>query len=261
MVFPYDLERYSMTIWAIADPHLSFGVANKSMEAFGPLWKDYTKKIEQAWKERVHPDDLVLIAGDISWALRLEDVIPDLQWIDSLPGIKVMIKGNHDLWWDSLSKLKKILPPSIHCIYNNSFTWKGVSIGGTRLWDTREYNFDPFIHFQENSNAKKNKTIPQEKDEEKIFLRELERLKLSLKSLDPNASFRIAMTHYPPISADLKPSRTSLLLEEFNINVCAFGHLHSVKKDALPFGETRGIRYVLTSCDYLNFEPIRIIAL
>jgi hypothetical protein len=249
-----------MTIWALADPHLCFGVENKSMEVFGPLWKDYTQKMEAAWKAAVAPEDLVLIAGDISWAMRLEDAVIDLKWIDALPGTKVMIKGNHDFWWSSSSKLAKIMPPSIHFIHNNAFIWKGIAIGGTRLWDTQEYNFNPFIHFRENPKENKTKQWdPSHQEEsEKIFERELERLKLSLKMLDPKAHLRIAMTHYPPISADLKPSRASAILEEYKVDICVFGHLHSLKKDTPLFGTARGIHYFLTSCDYLDFAPIRI---
>ncbi|MES2344544.1 MAG: metallophosphoesterase [Chlamydiota bacterium] len=250
-----------MTIWALADPHLSFGVENKSMEAFGPLWKDYTKKMEAAWREQVAPDDLVLIAGDISWAMRLEEVAIDLKWIDNLPGTKVISKGNHDYWWSSSSKLKAIMPPSIHFIHNSVFNWNGATIGGTRLWDSLEYNFKDFIHFRENPKENKSKEYNPsfQEENERIFERELERLKLSLKMLDPKARLRIAMTHYPPISADLKPSRASAILEEFNIDVCVFGHLHSLKKEMPLFGEARGVRYLLTSCDYLDFKPIRVI--
>lgn len=233
------------------------------MEAFGPLWKNYAERIEISWRKKISSEDLVLIAGDISWAMRLEEAVIDLRWIDALPGTKVMIKGNHDFWWSSLSKLNKVMPPSIHCIYNNAFTWKGVTVGGTRLWDTKEYRFDSLIHFVENP-ATKQQTVDAEKKEEedeRIFLRELERLKLSLKMLDPSAKIRIAMTHYPPIGADLKPSRAAEILEEYKIDFSIFGHLHSLKKDKPLFGEARGIRYFLTSCDYLDFEPIMITAL
>ncbi len=248
-----------MTVWAIADPHLSFGVPNKSMEAFGPLWEGYTRKMEAAWKERITDKDLVLIAGDISWAMRLEDAEADLKWIGALPGTKVMIRGNHDFWWSSASKMAKVMPPSLHFIHNNAFLWNGIAIGGTRLWDSIEYRFDEWIHFKENPREKKKMEPEREGESEKIFERELERLKLSLKMLDKEAHTRIAMTHYPPISADLRPSRASAILEENKIDICVFGHLHSLKKDAPMFGEARGVRYLLTSCDYLDFIPLRIL--
>ena len=242
-------------IWAIADLHLSCGVPEKNMNVFGPLWDDYMDKIKEAWLSLIAPEDLVLIAGDISWAMHLEDVIPDLAWIEALPGTKVILKGNHDFWWSSSAKMGKIMPPSIHFIHNSVYNWQDVSIGGTRLWDSDEYAFGEYIHFQDN--PKKNDSVqPSEENDEKIFNRELERLKLSLKQLSPSAALRIAMVHYPPISADLRPSRVSAILEEFKIDICVFGHLHNLKLNQKLFGEIRGVRYVLSACDYLNFKPI-----
>lgn len=247
-----------MTIWAISDLHLALGVPEKSMAVFGPLWNGYMEKMERSWKERVKEDDLVLIPGDISWGMRLEEALPDLQWIDALPGTKVIIKGNHDFWWSSPSKISKVMPPSFHFLQNSAFDWNDVTIGGARLWDTEEYRFHEYIHFQENPRANKPKK-EEEVDDAKIFARELERLRLSLRQLDPHAKIRIALTHYPPISADLKPSRASQILEEFKIQICLFGHLHNLKKDKSMFGEARGVKYLLTSCDYLDFTPIRIL--
>jgi len=248
-----------MSIWALSDPHLSFGVLNKSMEIFGPLWIDYEQKIAQAWNSLIKSEDLVLIPGDISWALRLEEVLADLRWIHDLPGTKVILKGNHDFWWSSATKMAKVMPPSIHFIHNNSFNWNEVTLGGSRLWDTPEYNFQRYIHFQENPRAKKEPS-PEIIDNEKIYKKELERLRLSLQQLNPKAKYRIALTHYPPIGADLQPSLTSAILEEFKIDICVFGHLHSLKKNSSPlFGEARGVKYILTSCDYLDFTPIRVL--
>lgn len=250
-----------MRIWALADLHLSFGVENKSMDFFGPNWDRHAARIEQHWKEKISEDDLVLIPGDISWALKIEDAAIDLQWIHQLPGTKVMLKGNHDFWWGSLTKMAPFLPPSIHLIQNNAFHWQGVTIGGARLWDTREYSFGPFIDFKENSREKKKEIdlAEQEAVNEKLFERELQRLEMSLAQLDPHAAIRIAMTHYPPIGADLAPTKASQILEKHRINICAFGHLHNIKPHLQLFGQARGIRYELTSCDYLKFEPLQII--
>lgn len=248
-----------MTIWALSDPHLSFGAPDKTMEAFGPIWKDYQDKIKQNWIRVVKPEDLVLLPGDISWAMKLEDALIDLRWIDSLPGTKLLLKGNHDYWWPSSQKLRDALPPSIYFIYNNAFEWKDVAIGGSRLWDTEEYSFGPYIEYAFNPMAKEVEDFEKKVEEDrKIFERELERLKLSLSQMNPKAKHRIAMTHYPPIGADLRPSKASKILEDAGIQICVFGHLHNVRKGALPFGEARGVKYLFTSCDYINFKPLKV---
>jgi predicted phosphohydrolase len=249
-----------MNLWALGDLHLSFGLPNKSMDIFGPAWQGHAKQIETAWLSTVQPEDLVLIPGDISWAMKIEDAVIDLKWIDRLPGTKVMIKGNHDYWWGSLGKIAKVLPPSIHLIQNNSFRWKNVAIGGSRLWDTSEYGFSSYIEWQENpTKSHKDKEITLQKEmDEKIFERELQRLELSLSTLPKDAKLRIAMTHYPPIGADLLPSRASQILERHNISICVFGHLHNVRSGLALFGEKNGVRYVLASGDYVRFQPIAL---
>lgn len=244
-------------IWAIADLHLSFALKGKEMDIFGPEWKGWTEKIANAWRVKIADDDLVLIAGDISWAMHMEDVTPDLEWIHALPGVKVMIKGNHDYWWESKKKVEAALPSSLHIIQNNVFNYRGVSVGGARLWDSKEYHFRDAIVMKENPKEK----VPYDEGDtleknEKIFVRELSRLDNSLKLLDRSASVKIAMTHYPPLGADLLPSRASAILEKHGAQHCVFGHLHSVIPNSLPFGEARGVQYHLTSCDYLDFVPL-----
>jgi len=249
-----------MAVWAIADLHLSFGVPDKGMDIFGKQWEQWTVKIEDNWRARIHDDDLVLLAGDTSWAMRPEEARPDLEWIDELPGTKVIIRGNHDYWWTSASQVKKTLPASIHFIQNNAFHWQDITIGGARLWDTAEYNFNDYIDFIHNPRAKTLAEMEKpSSDMEKIYRRELGRLELSLKDLNPKATTRIAMVHYPPISADLKESEASAILERYHIDICVFGHLHNLKKDASLFGTKNDIQYILTSCDYLQFVPIKIL--
>jgi predicted phosphohydrolase len=249
-----------MAIWALADLHLSFGVPNKQMDVFGPQWKDYTAKIEAQWRASIAPDDLVLIAGDISWAKLLEEARPDLEWIGQLPGTKVLLRGNHDYWWNSLSKIKTILPPSCHLIQNNSFTWHDVSVGGTRLWDVPGLSFNDVIDFKSYACTKPLTESDNSAESQKIYQRELGRLETSLKSMNPHAKTRIVMTHYPPIGPACQETEVSQLLEKYRINICVFGHLHNVKSGLKLFGELHGVHYYLTACDYLpDFKPLRIL--
>lgn len=251
-----------MDVWAIADLHLSFGVPNKEMSVFGSQWENHTAKIEEAWRAHISPDDLVLIPGDISWAKHTEEAVPDLSWIGSLPGTKVMIKGNHDYWWNSLAKLRSILPPSCHLIQNNSYTWNEISIAGARLWDIPGLSFNAAIDFKEENNLGKTLTEKdQTPDSQQIYQRELGRLEMSLKSMHPLAKKRIVMTHYPPIGLDFQETEASCLLEKYKVDICVFGHLHHVKKGLQLFGEYKGIRYYLTACDFLpNFCPLKILS-
>ncbi|ADI37709.1 putative phosphoesterase [Waddlia chondrophila WSU 86-1044] len=254
-----ESQTMNFNIWAIGDLHLSFGVPNKGMEAFGETWSNWTERLKSNWISSIKPQDLVLLPGDISWATHLEDAIPDLEWIDKLPGTKVMIRGNHDYWWSSKSKVESILPSSLHIIQNNVFNFQGVAIAGARLWDTAEFNFNAFIDVKEGTPAKKLAAYEAEDEKNgKIYAKELIRLELSLKELRDHASHRLCMTHYPPLSASLADSRASRLLEKYGIQTCVFGHLHSLKKGVSLFGEKNGVNYALTSCDYLDFQPLKI---
>jgi predicted phosphohydrolase len=252
-----------MTIWAIADLHLSFGVPDKEMDVFGEKWKNHHEKIRANWLRLIKQEDLVLLPGDISWGLHPEEAVPDLEWIHALPGTKVMIRGNHDYWWTSLSKVERVLPSSIHVIQNNVFSFNDAVICGARMWDTPEYLFGPYIEYIDNPKAKKLTEVDMAEEREKIFVRELGRLEMSLKMIskipDHQKKIKIAMTHYPPVGADLAPSRVSKLLEQYGVAACCFGHLHNVKEGSLPFGRARGVNYLFTAADYINFQPVEVV--
>lgn len=250
-----------MKVWAIADLHLSFGVENKKMDCFGEGWVQHDQKVAKNWKSKISSDDLVLIPGDISWALKLKDAVPDLEWVDALPGTKVLLRGNHDYWWSSKKKMRSIMPPSIHFVHNDVLDWKSISIGGARLWDSDAYHFHDCIEWKDSGGSNLTEVDRDEEVRKKIFQRELGRLELSLKELNRKADVRIAMTHYPPLGADLQDSVASQLLEKYGVHLCVFGHLHSVRKDLRLFGEKNGIHYHLTSCDYLDFDPILLLEL
>lgn len=252
-----------MSIFAIADLHLSFGIPNKEMDIFGEQWINHPTKIADGWRATVKDDDLVLLPGDISWAMTLEQVLPDLEFIHNLPGTKLMLRGNHDYWWSSLKKIAEVLPPSIHLIQNNAFSWRNYCIGGCRLWDTGEYSFNRYIiPLPEEKKRPTPMLLEEEVDvsqREKIFERELSRLEMSLRAMPPTRAKRIVMTHYPPIGVNLQDSRTSALLEDYGVGICVFGHLHSVSHAYDPlFGTKNGVRYLLVAADYLKFSPLLI---
>jgi len=139
-----------------------------------------------------------------------------------------------------------VLPPSIRIIQNDSFTWGDVSIGGTRLWDNREFDFADLF-----GNA-----APPTEEQEKIFVRELGRLEMSLQKM--TGAEKIVMTHYPPVGTSLEPTRASHLLERYGVQTCLFGHLHGLEVNQPLFGHARGVDYRLTACDYLDFYPLKI---
>jgi predicted phosphohydrolase len=246
-----------MNVFALADFHLSFGLVGKSMEVFGDTWKDWTTKIASNCHDKIREEDLLLISGDISWASTLEQASKDLDFIAKLPGKKILIKGNHDFWWPSYAKLCKALPSNVFAIQNNSLQFGHLSIGGARLWDSDEYDFKKYIDFQSSSFGKE-EIHPLKAEDAAIFQRELGRLELSLKTM-PSTAKKIVMTHYPPISADLRPSKASQIIESFEASSCVFGHLHSIKKPCQLFGKTRVTNYILTSCDYCDFSPVQVL--
>lgn len=246
----------SRAIWAIGDLHLSFGVPNKEMDIFGDLWSGHAEKMRNFWDACVKPEDIVLIPGDISWAKKLDEAIIDLQWIEGRPGTKVLIRGNHDYWWDSLSKVRSALPKSLHVVQNDVFFSEGIAVAGARLWETDEYGFDDVIAYSGTPSRGK----PAEVGESaKIYARELGRLEASLKQLPQNASVRIALTHYPPIGLDLAPTPAAKLFEQYGVSTVVFGHLHAIKPGISSlFGAARGVDYILASSDWLRFAPKKI---
>ncbi len=248
-----------MKIFALSDPHLSFGVPNKSMDRFGPEWVNHPAKIERNWRELVGPKDVVLVPGDISWAKKLPDVMPDLEWLHGLPGTKILLQGNHDYWWPSASLMEQELPSSIRFVQNNHVRIGPFFFFGTRLWDTREYSlFDLIAWDPKKGEIPGMKNDADLETQERLYERELQRLKISIASLPQDEpGIRIALTHYPPLDHLLTPSRASALIAETGARHVVFGHLHSVKPEwsGKAFGESNGVQYHLTACDYIDFTP------
>ena len=225
-----------MAIYAIGDLHFPGG-QDKPMNVFGSLWDDHAAQIAARWKRVVNPDDLVLIPGDISWAMQFEQAKDDLTAIAELPGEKLLLRGNHDYWWSSIGKIRQWLPPGMHALQNDAFQWHGTAICGTRGW---------IIPTQ---------ASPLDAQDQKIFDRELIRLELSLQQATEFKLPVIAMLHYPPLLKDALSTAFSDMLEQYGVTLCCFGHLHDSGIRSAFQGMRNRIDYHLVSCDAIDFTP------
>lgn len=206
------------------------------MEVFGPTWENYENRIEENWRQVVTESDTVLIPGDISWGMQLEDAAEDLRRLDDLPGQKLLLKGNHDYWWGSLSKLKRLELKTIRFLQNNAYMVEGVHLIGTRGWSSRDS--------QEFNDG-----------DEVVFKRELIRLQLSADARKGTAP-TIAMLHYPPFDKTGRPNEFGELLEQIGVDLCIYGHLHSEGLYAAVEGVINTVEYRCISADYLSFRPV-----
>ena len=223
-------------IFAIGDPHLS-RARPKPMDIFGDNWANHSERIFASCRELVGEDDLLIIAGDISWAMKLEEALPDLDDIAALPGKKLLLKGNHDYWWQSRAKIEQAVHSSISLLYCDSYIFDDVAIVGARGWDL------PGAQGTDEGDAK-------------LFRRELERLRLSLESLKGKSYRRIlAALHYPPLLANAASTPVTELLERYGVAACVYGHLHGHGIAAGFQGLHNGIEYRLVSADSVEFVP------
>ncbi len=231
-----------MKIFAISDLHLGFG-SNKPMDIFGQHWDAHPERIRKEWTGMVSDDDLVLVAGDISWAMKPIDAVFDLAFLGELPGKKIIIKGNHDYWWQGLKKVRDIAPATVTPLQNTSYEAQGIGIAGSRLW------IDPSLNLEKTTD-----------DDRRLFERELGRLKNSLETISGNPKKIIVMTHFPPISPDGKAGKAVETLNRFNIHTWVFGHMHIDGNDYSGFNTKIGnTRFVFTSADCIDFRPVRIL--
>lgn len=227
-------------VYAIGDLHLSLSVPNKAMDVFGERWRDHTDRIEAAWQDTVEEDDLVLIPGDISWAMYLSDAVADLGFIGSLKGQKLLLRGNHDYWWQSVTQVRRALPSGMYALQNDVFRFGDLFVAGTRGW-----------------------TVPQssrfkESADRKLYERELIRLDLSLRGL-PQGAPAIGMLHYPPFSENGERSAFAERFEAAGVQTVVYGHLHGASHRCAFSGECGGVTYACVSADYLDFVPKRIV--
>ena len=230
-----------MALFAISDLHLPLGV-DKPMDIFGKNWANYVNRLKENWENTVTDSDTVVLPGDFSWATYIDDAKADFEFLDSLPGRKILLKGNHDYWWSTMSKLNKFVNEmgykSIEFLQNNSLEAEGVSLCGSRGWNTPMPNLSG--------------------EDQRLYDREILRLEMSIKAAK-NPDNIIVFTHFPPIMKDYRENAMTELLEKYSIKTCIYGHIHSSGVKNAFEGELRGVNYMLVSCDYREFMPVKIV--
>ncbi|HHT63232.1 MAG: metallophosphoesterase [Bacillota bacterium] len=236
-----------MKIFALGDLHLSISrpivpgeeqeiPLYKPMDVFGPQWQNHAVKLLQEWTDHITDDDAVLIPGDISWAMNIEEACFDFDFLGMLPGKLILLQGNHDYWWKSISRVRQALPKNCRAIQND-----GILLGDTYIAGTRGWICPGSTGFSQH--------------DERIYLRELKRLELSLRTVSPQAKRVVAMMHFLPTNDFHEHSGFIKLMEEYGVEYCVYGHLHQgAFQQRLP-EEKWGIRFYLVSADYLGFRP------
>ena len=232
-----------MALYTISDLHLPIGI-NKPMDIFGGRWTNYVERLKTNWNNIITPEDTVVIGGDFSWATYLEESKPDFDFLEKLPGKKIILKGNHDYWWETMSKLNKFIKEngynSVSFLQNNSFMYKDIAICGTRGWS--------YIGAGDASD-----------EDKKIYERELGRLKLSIEhAKQKNPKEIIAFFHYPPIGLDFAQNGFTQIMKSNNVKLCCYGHIHNARYKNVVENEHDGIKYMLVSCDYREFLPVKL---
>ncbi len=226
-----------MALFVLGDTHLSLGGA-KPMDVF-PGWNGYVEKLEANWRKLVKPEDTVVLAGDISWSMRLADTRKDFAFLNGLPGQKLIMKGNHDYWWSTANKMNAFFRAegfdTLRLLHNNSYTVDGYALCGTRGW-----LFDA-----------------DEPHDEKVMNREIGRLRLSLQAAEPGKE-KLVFLHYPPVYIGADAPEIVAVLKEYGIRRCFYAHLHGKAIRFAVQGEVDGIRYKLVSADGLQFCPYKI---
>ena len=224
-----------MKVFAISDLHLST-VCQKPMDIFGKSWENYFELISADWRSKVSDDDVVLLPGDFSWAMRMDEALPDFELVAKLPGKKVILRGNHDYWWNTLSQVKSAVPQGFYPLQNDCLRFGDVLICGTRGWVCPD---------GDNLSA----------EDKKIYLREAERLKLSLAQMQKMRTPTdkvIAIMHFPPFNGRYDDSEFIRQFVENDVPAVVYGHLHGKDCRANLHMKKFGIDFYLTSCDLVG---------
>ena len=226
-----------MALYAIGDLHRGLGV-DKPMDVFGPGWENHVQRLQEAFS-KLHDDDVTVLCGDTSWGIDFQESLADFQFIDALPGRKLILKGNHDYWWNTAAKMKRFFAENglttIDILHNNCHTYGDYALCGTRGW-----------FFEED----------QKPHNEKVLNREVGRLEASLKLAEGRPI--LAFLHYPPLYEGYRCPEILKKLEEYGVKRCFYGHLHGVTHRRAIQGSFGGVDYSLVSADYLRFEPKKI---
>ncbi|NMA25832.1 MAG: serine/threonine protein phosphatase [Clostridiales bacterium] len=236
-----------MAIYAIGDLHLSLDT-DKPMDVFGGGWDNYVIKIKEGFSV-VGPSDTCVICGDVTWSKSLEDSLEDFKFIDSLPGKKIILKGNHDYWWSTVSKIKAFFGShdirTIEILHNNCFVVNQYAVCGTRGW---------FYEEEKNSRSRSD-----DAHDRKIMAREIMRLETSLMSADAfGIQEKICFLHYPPVFRNYICLDFIDMMKKYGVRECWYGHIHGQGQKFAVTGEFEGIAYHLVSADYINFTPVRV---
>ena len=232
-----------MSLFYIADLHLSEGDPNKKMDVFGGRWRDYTNKTVTEWNETVGENDTVVLGGDFSWAMDLSGAYPDFALINALPGRKIMLEGNHDFYWQSMKKMTKFCSDNnfkFEFLRNNAYLCGDIAVCGTRGWYSDEREVPE-------TNADSAKMIP----------RETSRLKTSLEAAKKLGGEPVVFMHFPPVFGAYRCEQFIDVMLSYNVRRCYFGHIHG-KYDVPPKINYRGIDFYMGSADFLFFKPIQI---
>ena len=226
-----------MKLYAFSDFHLSGDPPYKPMDIFGENWKNHREKIREAWMAQIREEDAVIIAGDLSWGGSLEEAMPDLEWIAALPGRKIVVRGNHDYWWDTVTKMKKATKGAFEFLHNNVVMVGPIALTGTRSWipeTSRKFTDNDAV----------------------ILRREEGRLERGIELAEKQDAKRIiCVLHYPPYDEKRRPMHILSIMKDHHIKDCVFGHIHGKQNFHDIPDELDGIRMHLTSADYLDFKP------
>ena len=237
-----------MSLFVLGDTHLSFGVPDKPMDIFGG-WENYQTLIGENWRQRVAPEDTVVLAGDISWGMTLEQAKADFAFLHALPGTKIILKGNHDYWWNSMKKMTEFFDANgfdtLRILHNNCYPYEEYGICGTRGW--------VYVPGEGSSDGTPD-------GDAKVLAREEQRLRVSLQAAASQGLKPIAFLHYPPLYWSNRNEPLLAALHDFGVEDCYYGHLHGAQTHArAEKSMVDGIRYHLIASDYLQFTQEKVL--